>query len=135
MIEETPKIDPHLDEGEVKVSLQYNRDNDIRCPKCGSFYVIRRELLEKNSKKFAKLTFEQKLSPGLCASCGYNIYGRPFKRLLELPKPERNAPCPCGSGKKYKKCCLGEAEGKNRGTGNVLTGITVKKEKDNDKTN
>src|SRR5690242_18463017 len=20
---------------------------------------------------------------------------------------ERNAPCPCGSGKKYKKCCLG----------------------------
>jgi SWIM/SEC-C metal-binding protein len=19
--------------------------------------------------------------------------------------PERNAPCPCGSGKKYKKCC------------------------------
>lgn len=21
------------------------------------------------------------------------------------PKPKRNAPCPCGSGKKYKKCC------------------------------
>ena len=21
------------------------------------------------------------------------------------PKVERNAPCPCGSGKKYKKCC------------------------------
>jgi hypothetical protein len=21
-------------------------------------------------------------------------------------KPQRNAPCPCGSGKKYKKCCL-----------------------------
>lgn len=21
------------------------------------------------------------------------------------PKPGRNAPCPCGSGKKYKKCC------------------------------
>lgn len=20
-------------------------------------------------------------------------------------KPHRNAPCPCGSGKKYKKCC------------------------------
>ena len=19
--------------------------------------------------------------------------------------PDRNAPCPCGSGKKYKKCC------------------------------
>jgi len=21
------------------------------------------------------------------------------------PIPSRNAPCPCGSGKKYKKCC------------------------------
>lgn len=23
-------------------------------------------------------------------------------------KPDRNDPCPCGSGKKYKKCCLGK---------------------------
>jgi hypothetical protein len=23
-----------------------------------------------------------------------------------MSKPERNSPCPCGSGKKYKKCCL-----------------------------
>lgn len=23
-----------------------------------------------------------------------------------MAKIERNAPCPCGSGKKYKKCCL-----------------------------
>jgi tetratricopeptide (TPR) repeat protein len=23
-----------------------------------------------------------------------------------MTKPGRNAPCPCGSGKKYKKCCL-----------------------------
>ena len=23
-------------------------------------------------------------------------------------KPGRNDPCPCGSGKKYKKCCLGK---------------------------
>jgi hypothetical protein len=26
------------------------------------------------------------------------------------PKIGRNEPCPCGSGKKYKKCCLGKAE-------------------------
>ena len=25
-------------------------------------------------------------------------------------KPERNGPCPCGSGKKYKKCCLAQAQ-------------------------
>ena len=24
------------------------------------------------------------------------------------PKIGRNAPCPCGSGKKYKKCCGGQ---------------------------
>ena len=23
-----------------------------------------------------------------------------------VPKPRRNDPCPCGSGRKYKKCCL-----------------------------
>ncbi|SCU77877.1 SEC-C motif domain containing protein [Cupriavidus necator] len=45
--------------------------------------------------------------------------GEFFQRLLELsnhqeatrphtagPKTGRNDPCPCGSGKKYKKCCL-----------------------------
>ena len=30
---------------------------------------------------------------------------RPIKR--DTPKVGRNAPCPCGSGKKYKKCCGG----------------------------
>jgi len=27
-----------------------------------------------------------------------------FRR--DKPKIGRNEPCPCGSGKKYKKCCL-----------------------------
>lgn len=22
-----------------------------------------------------------------------------------MPEPKRNAPCPCGSGHKFKKCC------------------------------
>ena len=29
----------------------------------------------------------------------------PFRR--DAPKVGRNDPCPCGSGKKHKKCCLG----------------------------
>lgn len=29
---------------------------------------------------------------------------QPFVR--EEPRVGRNDPCPCGSGKKYKKCCL-----------------------------
>ncbi|MBM3815117.1 MAG: hypothetical protein FJW20_26155 [Acidimicrobiia bacterium] len=26
---------------------------------------------------------------------------------LPLEETPRNAPCPCGSGKKYKRCCIG----------------------------
>ena len=31
-----------------------------------------------------------------------------------MAKIGRNAPCPCGSGKKYKKCCLGKDEFKSQ---------------------
>jgi hypothetical protein len=27
-----------------------------------------------------------------------------------MAKPVRNDPCPCGSGNKYKKCCLAKEE-------------------------
>jgi len=30
----------------------------------------------------------------------------PVLPLIEKPKAGRNDPCPCGSGRKYKKCCL-----------------------------
>jgi tetratricopeptide (TPR) repeat protein len=31
-----------------------------------------------------------------------------------MAKPGRNDPCPCGSGKKYKKCCLAKDEAVER---------------------
>jgi tetratricopeptide (TPR) repeat protein len=31
-----------------------------------------------------------------------------------MSKISRNAPCPCGSGKKYKKCCLPLQDGKGQ---------------------
>jgi len=31
---------------------------------------------------------------------------KPSKQVTHAPKVGRNEPCPCGSGKKYKKCCL-----------------------------
>ena len=31
-----------------------------------------------------------------------------------MAKPGRNDPCPCGSGKKYKKCCLANEEAGER---------------------
>jgi SEC-C motif/Protein of unknown function (DUF2384) len=41
--------------------------------------------------------------------------GEPFQDdwiepLVKLAKVGRNDPCPCGSGRKYKKCCLGKEE-------------------------
>jgi hypothetical protein len=34
------------------------------------------------------------------------VYGFPKPALRKPEKVRRNDPCPCGSGKKYKKCCL-----------------------------
>lgn len=36
----------------------------------------------------------------------YDIKGQTI--INDMPKVGRNEPCPCGSGKKYKKCCLKE---------------------------
>ncbi|MBU1674165.1 preprotein translocase subunit SecA [bacterium] len=33
------------------------------------------------------------------------VPGRPQQTVRKQPKVSRNEPCPCGSGKKYKKCC------------------------------
>jgi len=47
------------------------------------------------------------------------LKGRTFypssKPLLKTDVPKRNDPCPCGSGKKYKRCCVskGETDGKS----------------------
>ena len=40
----------------------------------------------------------------------HQVYGpkKPFKRAEE--KLGRNDPCPCGSGRKYKQCCLDQKE-------------------------
>lgn len=39
----------------------------------------------------------------------YPVKDNPYgvrESIRTEPKIERNAPCPCGSGKKYKKCCI-----------------------------
>jgi preprotein translocase subunit SecA len=38
----------------------------------------------------------------------YALEALPNTGLRRGPKIGRNDPCPCGSGKKYKKCCLGK---------------------------
>lgn len=40
----------------------------------------------------------------------FEIKNRTYKESLKVKKKKigRNEPCPCGSGKKYKKCCMGK---------------------------
>ncbi len=51
---------------------------------------------------FERYPEEKELPRGTLAYIG----DTPFVR--ETKKPGRNDPCPCGSGKKFKKCCLGK---------------------------
>lgn len=54
-------------------------------------YNLFKDEIEKEEKKIQK--------QGKNTDSNYNP-------LSSLPKVGRNDPCPCGSGKKYKKCCL-----------------------------
>ena len=36
------------------------------------------------------------------------------KRISTSTKVSRNAPCPCGSGLKFKKCCMAKVPEKHR---------------------
>ena len=42
-------------------------------------------------------------------------YPKPDTFVREDPKIGRNDPCPCGSGRKYKRCCLNKKEEVNDG--------------------
>lgn len=35
-------------------------------------------------------------------------FNRPDVKSVRMFKAGRNDPCPCGSGKKFKRCCWGE---------------------------
>ncbi|GCD11507.1 tetratricopeptide repeat protein [Clostridium tagluense] len=63
------------------------------------------KLLEKHEKEFNKMGFSNEMIDQ------YDLDGDSFDEDIEEPfvreeeKTGRNDPCPCGSGKKYKKCC------------------------------
>jgi uncharacterized protein len=46
--------------------------------------------------------FREKRPPGIVTE-NFSLAGRPIP--ARKPKVGRNDPCPCGSGKKFKKCC------------------------------
>lgn len=57
------------------------------------------DFVEENSDEFVEDDYSDDWEP-------YSLSTPIIKRIT--PKIGRNEPCPCGSGKKYKKCCLGK---------------------------
>lgn len=49
---------------------------------------------------------EQKLIVETGTSIVEEILKSRHKPVVKVKTPNRNDPCPCGSGKKYKKCCM-----------------------------
>lgn len=58
------------------------------------------------AREAASMTyFEMKLDPDRMHETISKYLARSTPSIESSKKPERNAPCPCGSGKKYKQCC------------------------------
>jgi preprotein translocase subunit SecA len=81
-------------------------------------YVLSREQMENFLKNanlthqdlnaFLKAQQEQQMNQNMTAPPQYNNPGGEIEKVRPVkvaPKVGRNDPCPCGSGKKYKKCC------------------------------
>src|SRR5690606_29865155 len=70
---------------------------------------------EGQLRKLIPLIMDVYNNTRLWANCGHTpkemmdmsreVGSEPFNQQRRVTKIGRNEPCPCGSGKKYKKCC------------------------------
>ncbi|WP_456384952.1 SEC-C metal-binding domain-containing protein [Desulfolithobacter sp.] len=67
---------------------------------------IRRELLQQYPELMATLRKRHRRLHQIYAACRQRKFGITSEQ--KGGKVGRNDPCPCGSGRKYKKCCLGK---------------------------
>ena len=79
------------DEGEVRFAAFYQEDDEEHTLSETSKFL----------KENGRWTYCQKQS-----TVHRKVHDEPQKPVVrDTPKVGRNDPCPCGSGKKYKKCC------------------------------
>jgi uncharacterized protein YecA (UPF0149 family) len=62
------------------------------------------ESAQEEQGKSSQMEFKHKENRGLSYSSS-DTPKKPATVKRETPKVGRNEDCPCGSGKKYKKCC------------------------------
>lgn len=69
-----------------------------------SLETVRTAIEEQIPDIYKQMHKRHKKLKAIYAHCKKKHYAS--KQELHVPKAGRNDPCPCGSGKKYKKCCL-----------------------------
>lgn len=88
-----------IEDVEIELGLRTQRDT----PKPNYFWQSMPKDLDEESKEDFLSRIDMFLQPAKTHPMDSN-YQLPIKRAET--KIGRNDPCPCGSGKKYKKCCL-----------------------------
>jgi hypothetical protein len=97
--------------GTVAVDLSKWRIEEIH-PKMGNQKKLRLlwELLQEKPDFRLTIQKRRKELRAIGREIGRMGSGEEAQELLPRSKAGRNDPCPCGSGKKYKKCCLDKKE-------------------------
>jgi len=81
----------------------------IHCEEIPELPEIRRRRVENQESRLRRRNELGKMAAKAVPEGGRSQFeGRPPAKVLPMTveKVGRNQPCPCGSGKKYKKCCL-----------------------------
>ena len=97
----------HFDANDVKQAFERGHDKPdwVRFENPWRFY--RPEAIEARRRRWAEEEDSRAERSAIDDRGDAPIWHKPYIR--QEPKIGRNDPCPCGSGKKYKKCCLGQA--------------------------
>jgi preprotein translocase subunit SecA len=78
--------------------IRFNQKSVTIEKDCGHSWRVSPQLLEKVIE--SKNVKEKKIIQDI------EVLKEAVAKVTNYPNASRNSPCPCGSGKKYKRCCL-----------------------------
>jgi len=62
-------------------------------------------IFDRFAKRFERRQEQKRLEKAIVSEDDSPVPDAEVEQAHAEQTPARNAPCPCGSGKKYKKCC------------------------------
>lgn len=99
----------HFDEDDVRKAYEDTQPRQDRFSNPWKFYepdaIAKRQIRWREEDELEEKRVLKNIDDYLDYDSAY--HNEPYVR--SEPKVGRNDPCPCGSGKKYKKCCLANA--------------------------